>query len=113
MSLPKRFRAVTVAVVGGLAAAIGGAESQAIDRFKPLLQMDPFLPPKGGDWVYRQDWRTVDWSGDDCASAVHRRTQAHSLAIEAKFDRWRWSYLGVLPRTPMLDYVPYQIEKCD
>ena len=45
-----------------------------------------YEPPTNGYWGYRPTWREVDWSGDDCSSRLHQKTQAMSFAVE---DKWR------------------------
>lgn len=64
----------------------------------PWITSRRLIGPLGGSWVSWPEWRAVTWEGDDKASALHRRTQAHSLAIEQKLDRLHsWSHPSLSP----------------
>jgi hypothetical protein len=64
----------------------------------PWITTRRMIGPLGGSWVSWPDWRSVVWTGDEKGSALHRRSQAHSLAIEQKLDRLHdWSHPSLSP----------------
>ncbi|MDZ4684059.1 MAG: hypothetical protein SH850_03155 [Planctomycetaceae bacterium] len=85
----------------GFAAIIGiiAAETAtAADMMPPWVSKRRANTPIPGTWVSWPDWRSVVWDGDDKASALHRRTQAHSLAVENKLFRLHdWSHPSLSP----------------
>jgi len=73
----------------------------------PWITTKRMIGPLGGTWISLPDWRAVTWEGDDKASAVHRRTQAHSLAIEQKLGRLHdWSHPSKSPDDEYLFHEP-------
>ena len=86
---------------GLLAAAIGtilAETSIAADMMPPWVSKRRGNTPIAGTWVSWPDWRSVVWDGHDKGSALHRRSQAHSLAIENKLYRLHdWSHPSLHP----------------
>jgi hypothetical protein len=73
----------------------------------PWISTRRVIGPIGGTWVSHPDWRTVTWDGDDKGSELHRRTQAHSLAIEEKWQRLHdWSHPSMTPDYEYLYHEP-------
>jgi hypothetical protein len=64
----------------------------------PWITTRRMIGPLPGTWISFPDWRSVVWDGDDKSSALHRRTQAHSLAVENKLQRLHdWSHPSKSP----------------
>jgi hypothetical protein len=64
----------------------------------PWITSRRLIGPLPGTWISFPDWRSVVWDGDDKGSALHRRTQAHSFAIENKLERLHdWSHPSLHP----------------
>ncbi|HUQ71903.1 MAG TPA: hypothetical protein VM165_20400 [Planctomycetaceae bacterium] len=93
--LTSALAGVWLAAIIGLVAAETAA---AADMMPPWVSKYRGNTPIAGTWVSWPDWRSVVWDGDDKGSALHRRTQAHSLAIENKLCRLHdWSHPSLHP----------------
>jgi len=73
----------------------------------PWLHTRRVIGPVGGTWISWPDWRSVSWVGDDKGSELHRRTQAHSFAVENKLQRLHdWSHPSKSPDYEFLYHEP-------